>query len=119
MTDTIEDWIREEWNNKIHTPMRDWLHKKYKTLKEAMQYAKLFKNKPLGKSSEQIVEEILSKQQDPKVLEQTIIEANIGLLVKMLKKRMIVCPHCGKTDLVWGCCGEPLLKEAMKQEKKA
>ena len=64
-----------------------------------------------GESPEKILKSIMENQEDPsKVLEATV-EANIGLLKKLLKQKLILCPYCGKPDLTWGCCGERVVEE--------
>jgi len=64
-----------------------------------------------GESPEKILKSIMENQEDPsKVLEATI-EANIGLLKKLLKQKLILCPYCGKPDLTWGCCGKRVVEE--------
>ena len=64
-----------------------------------------------GRNPEEVLQNILAHQVDPsKVLEATI-EANIGLLKKMLAEKLILCPYCGKPDLMWGCKHEVLVIE--------
>lgn len=64
-----------------------------------------------GKSPEEVLKEIVDHQANPSELLEATIEANVGLLKKMLLEKLILCPHCGKPDLVWGCNGEPLVRK--------
>jgi len=64
-----------------------------------------------GKSPEAVLKEILDQQANPSELLEATIEANIGLLKKMLVEKLILCPHCGEPDLVWGCNNEPLVRK--------
>jgi len=64
-----------------------------------------------GKVPEDILTEIISHQSDPSEVLEATREANIGLLKKLLTQKLILCPHCGKPDLVWGCNGERVVNE--------
>lgn len=64
-----------------------------------------------GVNPEEILRDILEHQEDPSRVLSATIEANIDLLKKLLNQKLILCPHCGKPDLVWGCCGEELVKQ--------
>ncbi len=107
-----KEWLKERWNNEMY-PMHDWLHKHYKTLEEALSHIEddLKYTGPPSEPPEKILRDILEHQEDPKIVEEAMVEANIVLLKKLLKQKLILCPHCGKPCLVWGCCGEPLLEE--------
>jgi ParB family chromosome partitioning protein len=78
-------------------------------VKEAIEIAQ--KQLRKGSPPEEVLKDILEHQEDPEQVVQATIEANIGLLKKLLKEKLIVCPYCGKPDLVWGCNGKPLLEE--------
>jgi len=78
-------------------------------VREAVEIAQ--KQLKKGLAPEEVLKDILQHQEDPKQVLQATIEANIGLLKKLLKENLIICPHCGKPDLVWGCNGHALMEE--------
>lgn len=105
----MKEWIKREWNNNFPTPIHEWLHEKFATLEEAIEYAEKHFHKPQSKtpskSSEEIIREIRDSQIDPEIVEEWTREANIGLTRKMLEAGVLRCPYCGGCDLVWACTG--------------
>jgi len=64
-----------------------------------------------GKSPEEVLKSIVEHQSDPSEVLEATIEANIGLLKKMLTQKLILCPYCRKPDLMWSCKHELLVSK--------
>jgi ParB/RepB/Spo0J family partition protein len=64
-----------------------------------------------GTNPEEILKNIFSHQSDPSEILEATREANLGLLKKLLTEKLILCPHCGKSDLVWDCNGKSVVED--------
>lgn len=64
-----------------------------------------------GTNPEEILKNIFAHQSDPSEILEATREANLGLLKKLLTEKLILCPHCGKSDLVWDCNGKFVVED--------
>jgi len=77
-------------------------------LKESIEISR--KRAEQGKKPEEIINEILSSQQDPQAVLDATIALNIKLTQKLLKSGTLKCPYCGKIDcLHWSCKDEAVV----------
>jgi Ribonuclease G/E len=90
------DHIIEQWNMKIDTPWKTYLHRQYNSLEEAIE-------KEVEKHEKRIQAYRASSGKPVSIIKQ---QDNVKIVRKLLDTGELRCPHCGGGDLVWACCGK-------------
>jgi len=64
-----------------------------------------------GASPKEILDELEKTQLEPSKLQDSILEANLGLVRIWLRDGLLKCPYCGENHLVWRCNGKEVLAD--------